>query len=67
MSDLQPPVADHPGLPGLDAQAAGMVARLILGELRHGQHSDDKTPTSGPRAARRRTEVKGERPGQGRG
>jgi integrase len=46
-------------LPGLDARAAGTVARLILGELRHGKRPDDKTLTSGPRAARRRRGVKG--------
>jgi Phage integrase family len=54
-------------LPGLDAQAAGTVARLILGERRNGRRSDDKTLTSGPRAARRRREVKGEPAGQGWG
>jgi len=54
-------------LPGLDAQAAGTVARLILGERRHGKRSDDKTLTTGPRAPRRRREVKGEPAGQGWG
>ena len=55
-------------LPGLDAQAAGTVARLILGD--DDNESDrpvDKALTSGPRSARRRREVKGERPGQGWG
>ncbi len=51
-------------LPGLDAQAAGTVARLILGEPRHGKRSDDKTLTSGRKAARRGREVKGEPAGQ---
>jgi hypothetical protein len=54
-------------LPGLDAQAAGTVARLILGEFRHGKRSDDKPLTSGPRAVRRGREVKGEPAGQGWG
>jgi integrase len=51
-------------LPGLDAQAAGTVARLILGKPRRSTRSDDKPLTSGPRAARRRREVKGEPAGQ---
>jgi hypothetical protein len=52
-------------LPGLDAQAAGTVARLILGDSdQEPARPVDKTLTSGPRAARRRTELKGEAAGQ---
>jgi hypothetical protein len=39
-------------LPGLDEQAAGTVARLILGKSRRQQPADDKAPTRGRRAAR---------------
>jgi integrase len=52
-------------LPGLDAQAAGTVARLILGDLeQESARPVDKALTTGPWAARRRKEVKGELPGQ---
>jgi hypothetical protein len=51
-------------LPGLDEQAAGTVAQLILGKSPRQKSSDDKALTRGRRAARRRREVKGERPGQ---
>jgi hypothetical protein len=51
-------------LPGLDEQAAGTVAQLILGRSRHQKPSDDKPLTRGRRAAHRRREVKGELPGQ---
>jgi len=51
-------------LPGLDEQAAGTVAQLILGKPRREKSSDDKALTRGRRAARRRREVKGEAPGQ---
>ena len=51
-------------LPGLDEQAAGTVAQLILGKPRRQRDSDDKALTRGRRAARRRREVKGELPGQ---
>jgi integrase len=51
-------------LPGLDEQAAGTVAQLILGKPRRQRDSDDKSLTRGRRAARRRREVKGELPGQ---
>jgi hypothetical protein len=51
-------------LPGLDEQAAGTVARLILGKPRHQKPSDDKGLTRGRRAARRRREMKGEAPGR---
>jgi hypothetical protein len=52
-------------LPGLDAQAAGTVARLILGDLeQESARPVDKSLTRGRRAARRRKEVKGELPGQ---
>jgi hypothetical protein len=54
-------------LPGLDAQAAGTVARLILGEPRGARRSDDKSLTRGSRAARRGREVEGEAAGQGWG
>ena len=54
-------------LPGLDEQAAGTVARLILGKSRRQQPSDDKGLTGGRRAARRRREVKAELPGQEEG
>jgi integrase len=51
-------------LPGLDEQAAGTVAQLILGKTRRQRDSDDKSLTRGRRAARRRREVKGEAPDQ---
>jgi hypothetical protein len=52
-------------LPGLDAQAAGTVARLILGDADNkSDHPVDKTLTSSPRAARRRRELEGEAAGQ---
>jgi integrase len=51
-------------LPGLDEQAAGTVAQLILGKPRRQKPSDDKALTRGRRAARKRKEVKGELPGQ---
>jgi len=55
-------------LPGLDEQAAGTVARLILGDADGAPARPvDKPLTSGPRAARRRREVKGEPAGQGWG
>jgi hypothetical protein len=41
-------------LPGLDEQAAGTIAQLILGKPRHQKPSDDKALTRGRRAARRR-------------
>ena len=51
-------------LPGLDEQAAGTVAQLILGKPRRQRDSDDKSLTRGRLAARRGREVKGELPGQ---
>jgi integrase len=51
-------------LPGLDEQAAGTVAQLILGKSPRQKSSDDKALTRGRRAARRRREVKSELPGQ---
>jgi integrase len=55
-------------LPGLDAQAAGTVARLILGDPdQEPARPVDKPLTSGPRAARRGREVKAESAGQGWG
>jgi integrase len=52
-------------LPGLDAQAAGTVARLILGPSEPGSDpSDDKPLTTGHRAADRGEEVKGGPAGQ---
>jgi integrase len=54
-------------LPGLDEQAAGTVAQLILGKPRRQTPSDDRPLTRGRGAARRRREVKGELPGQGWG
>ena len=54
----------HVLLPGLDEQAAGTVAQLILGTSRRQRDSDDKVLTRGRRAARRGREVKGELPGQ---
>jgi hypothetical protein len=52
-------------LPGLDAQAAGTVARLILGPSEPGSDpSDDKPLTTGHRAADGGEEVKGEPAGQ---
>ncbi len=55
-------------LPGLDAQAAGTVARLILGDAdNESDRPVDKLLTTGLRAPRRRREVKGEPAGQGWG
>ena len=55
-------------LPGLDTQAAGTVARLILGNAdQEPARPVDKPLTSGPRAARARREVKGEPAGQEEG
>ncbi len=55
-------------LPGLDAQAAGTVARLILGDIDpSSEHSVDKALTTGRPAPSRGEEVKGERPGQTEG
>jgi integrase len=55
-------------LPGLDAQAAGTVARLILGDADNkSDRPVDKTLTTSLRAPRARREVKGEPPGQGWG
>jgi hypothetical protein len=52
-------------LPGLDAQAAGTVARLILGEAEQEPARPVDNPlTSGRKAPGRGEEVKGERPGQ---
>jgi Phage integrase family len=52
-------------LPGLDAQAAGTVARLILGDPEQEQPRPvDKALTTSPWAGRTRTEVKGESAGQ---
>ena len=51
-------------LPGLDEQAAGTVAQLILGKPPPQKLSDDKALTRGRRATRRRREVKSELPGQ---
>jgi hypothetical protein len=51
-------------LPGLDEQAAGTVAQLILGTPRRQKPSDDKALTRGRQAARRRREVMGEPSGQ---
>jgi Phage integrase family len=51
-------------LPGLDAEAAGTVARLILGGARRERSAAVKPLSSGRKAARRRKEVKGETPGQ---
>jgi integrase len=52
-------------LPGLDAQAAGTVARLILGDAeQEPARPVDKPLTAGRKAPGRRGEVKGERPGQ---
>jgi integrase len=53
-------------LPGLDAQAASTVARLILGPSEPGSDpSDDKPLTTGHRAADGGEEVKGGPAGQG--
>jgi integrase len=52
-------------LPGLDAQAAGTVARLILGDDQEPARPVDKPLTPGRKAPCKRKEVKGERPGQG--
>ncbi len=55
-------------LPGLDAQAAGTVARLILGDSGPGSEpAVDKALTTGPRVTNSGKEVKGERPGQKEG
>jgi integrase len=52
-------------LPGLDAQAAGTVARLILGDAeREPVRPVDNPLTTGRKAPGRRGEVKGERPGR---
>ena len=51
-------------LPGLDEQAAGTVAQLILGKPLRRKPSDDRTLTRDRQAARMRTEVKSEAPGQ---
>jgi len=52
-------------LPGLDAQAAGTVARLILGPSEPGSDpSADKPLTTGHPAPDRRKEAKGEPPGR---
>jgi hypothetical protein len=52
-------------LPGLDAQAAGTVARLILGDAdQEPTRPVDKPLTTGRKAPSRGEEVKGERPGQ---
>jgi len=48
-------------LPGLDAVAAGTVARLILGPPRSKQPSAVKPLSSGRKATRRRREVKAKR------
>jgi hypothetical protein len=55
-------------LPGLDAQAAGTVARLILGDLeQESARPVDKALTTGPWAGRTGKEVKGEPAGQEEG
>jgi Phage integrase family len=55
-------------LPGLDAQAAGTVARLILGDSGPGsQPAADKPLTTGHPPTSSGEEVKGERPGQTEG
>ena len=52
-------------LPGLDAQAAGTVARLILGDSeQEPARPVDKSLTTGRKAPSRGEEVEGERPGQ---
>jgi len=52
-------------LPGLDAEAAGTVARLILGDAdQEPARPVDRPLTTGRKASGRRREVKGERPGQ---
>jgi len=54
-------------LPGLDAQAAGTVARLILGDAdQEPPRPIDNLLTSGRKAPGRREGVKGETPGQER-
>jgi integrase len=54
-------------LPGLDAQAAGTVAQLILGDAdQEPARPVDKPLTTGRKAPDRGGEVKGERPGQKR-
>ena len=55
-------------LPGLDAQAAGTVARLILGDSeQEPARPVDKALTTGPWAGRTRKEVKREPAGQEKG
>jgi Phage integrase family len=55
-------------LPGLDAQAAGTVARLILGDAeQEPARPVDKALTTGPWAGRTWKEVKGEPAGQEEG
>jgi integrase len=55
-------------LPGLDAQAAGTVARLILGDPeQESARPVDKALTTGPWAGRTGKEVKGEPAGQEEG
>jgi hypothetical protein len=55
-------------LPGLDVQAAGTVAKLILGDAdNESARPVDNPLTSGLQGPHRRREVKGERPGQGWG
>jgi integrase len=55
-------------LPGLDAQAAGTVARLILGDReQEPARPVDKALTTGLQAGRTRKEVKGEPAGQEEG
>lgn len=55
-------------LPGLDAQAAGTVARLILGDSGPGSEpAVDKPLTTGHPPTSSGEEVKGERPGQTEG
>jgi hypothetical protein len=52
-------------LPGLDEQAAGAVARLILGDAKQQPARPVDNPlTTGRKAPSRGEEVKGERPGQ---
>ena len=53
-------------LPGLDAEAAGTVARLILGDgEQESARPVDKALTTDRPTPRRRKEVKREAPGQG--
>ena len=52
-------------LPGLDVQAAGTVAKLILGDAdKESDRPVDNPLTSGPQGPRRRREVKGEPAGR---